>query len=220
MDTQHKTIAIPLGNTGAGAIAISLGNTCAPAVARAKHLGQSKKTNYKSCPFDLMLSNVAGVIDCLNTDFKSFCLPEHLRIQDLGKENNEDRFIIRHIKYNWIFNHESFNRGEGYLYKREDWENGPNTYINNNFEKLISRYNERIKNFKYYCESDYYVYFLLNFAFHMDPPGDKFSRELIDNLNIAIKNRFPKLQFEVVTSSGLTNADAVQDFTKYFEKNK
>ena len=172
-------------------IAISLGNKCSSAGFRKKELGFTKKTGYKTCPFDLMISNLNGIIDCLNTDFKYFCDPKFLKVKDLGTENGEDRFAIHHTKYKFVFNHESFNIGEAYLYARENWENGVYTFVNNNFEKLVERYTKRIDNFKYYCESDYYVTFILQFLF------DKYSDELMERLHDAIKNRFPKLKYEI-----------------------
>lgn len=172
--------------------AISLGNKCESAnYGVRKGLRPSKQGGYKTCPFDLMLTNIDGIIDCLNTDFKYFCDPKFLKVQDLGTENGEGRFLIRHTKYNWIFNHESFNTGEAYLYVRENWENGVYTFVNNNFEKLIERYAKRIDNFKYYCESDYYVTFILQFLV------DEYSDELLERLQDAIKNRFPKLEYEI-----------------------
>jgi len=172
--------------------AISLGNGCPSAMFRKHKLGFTKETGYKTCPFDLMISNLNGIIDCLNTDFKYFCDPKFLKVKDKGTENGEDRFVIRHTKYNWLFNHESFDIGEHYLYKRENWENGVYTFVNNNFEKLVERYTKRIDSFKYYCESDYYVTFILQFLV------DKYSDETINQLHDAIKNRFPKLEYEII----------------------
>ena len=172
-------------------IAISLGNVCPSAEFRAKELGFTKKTGYKTCPFDLMVSNLNGIIDCLNTDFKYFFDPKFLERKDLGIENGEERFMIRNTKYKFGFNHESFNIGEAYLYERENWENGVYTFVNNNFEKLVERYTKRIDNFKYYCESDYYVTFILQFVV------DKYSAETMNRLHDAIKNRFPKLKYEI-----------------------
>jgi len=172
--------------------AISLGNVCTSAVYGLREgLRPSKKGGYKTCPFDLMCTNIDGIIDCLNTDFKYFCDPKFLKVKDLGTENGEDRFMIRHTKYKWKFNHESFAPGEAYLYARENWENGVYTFVNNNFEKLVERYTKRIDNFKYYCESDYYVTFILQLC------REEYSDGLMERLHDAIKTRFSKLEYEI-----------------------
>jgi hypothetical protein len=155
-----------------------------------------------------MVSSVSGIIDCLNTDFKYFCKPALLEAESKGKENEQDRFLIRHTKYNWQFNHESFNIGEARLYDREKWEDGPTTFVNNNFEKLVERYTKRIDNFKYYCESGYYVTFILQLP---NRPGGYQGttvpylknmnadevKDCVDQLNTAIRNRFSELKFEI-----------------------
>ena len=48
-------------------IGISLGWDCQPAIIGLKKgLRPSKEDGYKSCPFDMMLSNYPGLIECLN----------------------------------------------------------------------------------------------------------------------------------------------------------
>ena len=52
-------------------IAISLGNVCASAqYGLKKDLRPSRKDGYKTCPFDLMVTNVDGIIDCIKTSLK------------------------------------------------------------------------------------------------------------------------------------------------------
>ena len=174
-------------------IAISLGNVCTSAqYGLKKDLRPPKKDGYKTCPFDLMTSNVGGVIDCIKPDFKYFCDPSLLKIKELGHEDGEDRFMINHKKYNGFgFNHEAFNTGERYLYKREDWPGGAYHFVNDNFKYLVERYEKRASNFRFYCESDYYVTFILQFY------NDEYSDELMNRLHDAIKNRFPKLEYEI-----------------------
>jgi hypothetical protein len=54
-------------------VGISLGANCG-AAARGKFFGvrASKEQGYKTCPFDLILSNYPGLLKCLREDFKNF----------------------------------------------------------------------------------------------------------------------------------------------------
>lgn len=174
-------------------IGISLGSRCPTAQYGVKNgLRPPKKDGYKTCPFDIMVTNADGVIDCIKTDFKYFCDPSLLKIKELDQEDGEDRFMINHKKYNGFgFNHESFNTGEKYLYKREAWPGGVYHFVNDNFKYFIERYEKRVSNFRFYCESDYYVTFILQFY------NDEYSDELMERLHDAIKNRYPNLEYEI-----------------------
>ena len=82
-------------------IGISLGNICESAVyGTLNGLRPLKKDGYNTCPFDLCISNIEGIIECLNYDFKDFCNPDFLEHDSIAK-------LIRHKKYNFSFNHEA-----------------------------------------------------------------------------------------------------------------
>lgn len=173
--------------------AISIGNRCASATYRSNHFNLTKDQGYKTCPFDLMFSTLTGVIDCLNTDFEFFCDPKFLQVNQLGIEDGHERFLIEHRLYNnWQFNHESVEPGEYGIQLSQHWDEGPYHFVNNNFKKFIERYERRIENFKYYCESGYYVNFIL-FFYH-----DQHSKEVISELNHSIKTRFPSLDYKII----------------------
>lgn len=173
--------------------AISIGNRCASAQYRTDHFNLTKALGYKTCPFDLMFSTLSGVIDCLNTDFKFFCDPKLLQVNHLGMEDNHERFLIEHKLYkNWQFNHESVEPGKYGPELSQHWDEGPYTFVHNNFEKFIERYERRIANFKYYCESGYYVDFIL-FFYH-----EQYSKGTINELNCSIQKRFPFLDYKII----------------------
>jgi len=163
-------------------ISISLGNVCASAMYGLHNgLRPSKKDGYKTCPFDLMVTNVDGIIDCIKTDFKYFCDPNFLKIR-------QENHMILHEKYKFFFNHESPYHAN--LHIKQNWPT-PFHYVDDNFKYFIERYEKRVSNFRFYCESDYYVIFILQFYY------DEYSDKLMKRLHDAIKNRFPILEYEI-----------------------
>lgn len=137
-----------------------------------------------------MMSNVNGVIDCIDNNFKYFHAPEFLKVRTNGRY--KDRFCITNTKYNFFFNHESFIRGQRELYDRERWKYGPKTFVRDNFKEFVKRYTQRVENFRYYCESsDYHVNFVIQFS------REKYSDELMNKLKTTIKNKYPKLDHEI-----------------------
>jgi hypothetical protein len=66
-------------------IGISLGNVCYSAVWATKNkIRKLKKDGYKTCPFDLMVSNYDGIVNCIKDDFKHFCDPKYLTVNNNG----------------------------------------------------------------------------------------------------------------------------------------
>lgn len=52
-------------------IGISLGWNCSPAIAGVSNgIRLSKSNGYLTCPFDEMVSNLPGIIECISDDFK------------------------------------------------------------------------------------------------------------------------------------------------------
>ncbi len=143
-------------------VGISLGWNCYPATHGVESgLRKQKKDGYKTCPFDEMITNYDGIVQCIEEDFTDFYNPEYLEIKVIPSESKylTDDFIIYNKKYKFLFNHES--PGHARLWIRQQWEGGINHYIANNFEKFRERYARRIQNFRDYLNSGEQVIFLI-----------------------------------------------------------
>jgi hypothetical protein len=128
-------------------IAISLGFNCDSATYGIKNgLRRSKKDGYNTCPFDKMLTNYEGVIKCIEDDFQYFCDDTYLKLEYLVEHPTD--LEIRNTKYNFLFNHES--PGHANLYLTENWPEGINHFVNNQFKNFKIRYQKRINNFRNY----------------------------------------------------------------------
>jgi len=144
-------------------IGISLGWNCSSASNGVNtKLRKSKSEGYKTCPFDIMNSNYSGIIQCLNEDFKYFTDLNYLKlvIFPSTEKFHEGDTIIMNTRYGFLFNHES--PGHADLYKKENWPEGKDHYINNDFKHFIERYNRRIQNFRNYIHSGESIIFLIN----------------------------------------------------------
>ena len=148
-------------------IGISIGWNCHSAV-WGVHNGvrHSKLNGYETCPFDEMITNYHGMIKCIQDDFKYLYDPNVLELVRIPIEskwlntNGDGDIIIRNNKYNFIFNHES--PGHANLYKTQNWKGGITHYIDNNYAKLIERYERRTHNFKnYLADSNNKISFIL-----------------------------------------------------------
>lgn len=175
--------------------AISLGWNCYSAsMGVSIGLRKTKAMGYRTCPFDEMNTNYAGIVQCLREDFKHFCDPNYLAIHTFPSTckyyPNED--IIVNTRYGFIFNHES--PGHADLYKTQAWPGGKTHYIDNNYEKFIERYSRRIQNFRNYLQSGDVLQFLITY-----PTDEMF--ELRTTLNALCMNTITRF--------------AIQDQTKY-----
>lgn len=166
--------------------AISLGNLCAPARYGVVHgLRTTKENGYKTCPFDLMISNIDGMLDCISTNFVQFLNVRHLETR--WKRNNT-RFRIVHKYYNFIFNHESFDPLPEPHYLSENWPLGPEHFIKDNYARWFHRYKQRVENFRHYCTTADHITFI------------------VMNNNISVESRiervissvYPELDFDVL----------------------
>jgi hypothetical protein len=189
-------------------IGISLGWRCEAAQIAVKNgIRTSKSDGYKTCPFDLMVSNYWGVLECIKDDFKYFCDPKYLELvkgpqvnYHLGGQDDNELWIYN-TYYNFGFNHES--PGHGNLYKDENWEFGINHFVENNFERFIERYNNRINNFRnYLTTSDKINFILLRY--------NSIPYELCE----VISNKYKNLNFEIYNSINIS------DWTISVTKNK
>jgi len=163
-------------------IGISLGNICHSSEWGVQNNIRNRRAQgYNTCPFDLMVSNYHGIIECIKNDFKDFCNPEYLLL------TND---ILFNTKYNFGFNHET--PGHANLYLHENWPEGENHFINNNFHHFIERYNKRINSFRNYLKDPKnYIIFIIEFYYDKNPNND--CQELRDVLKI----KYPDLKYEI-----------------------
>ena len=146
------TIGISLGwNCGASSEGIALG------------IRKKKMEGYKTCPFDIMNSNIPGIIKCLEEDFSHFLDSDCLKLVDIPiteKYHTGDTLIIN-TRYGFIFNHES--PGHANLYITEKWGGGKEHFVKDDFLEFKKRYSLRIENFKGYMKSGNNITFLMNY---------------------------------------------------------
>ena len=162
---------------------ISIGWNCESAI-RGVQLGirKNKQNGYKTCPFDLMVSNYNGLVKCIREDFKYFCDPQHLRIKN-GRLFNS--------YYNFHFNHESPSNIN--LYQKEKWKEGLQHYTANNFKNFIIRYDNRINSFRNYLKNkNNYITFIIQFIYSKEPNND------LQKLKDALKINYPKLNYRII----------------------
>jgi len=163
-------------------IGVSLGNVCHSADWGVQNNIRKKRSEgYNTCPFDLMVSNYRGIIECIYDDFLYFCDTNYLQLTDNG---------IRHTKYNFEFNHES--PGPVEIYLQENWPEGKNHFINNNYHYFIQRYNKRISAFRNYLnDPNNYIIFIIQFYYDNNPKND------FEELRQALKYKYPNLKYEI-----------------------
>ena len=166
-------------------IGISLGWNCATSMFAVDHgIRKRKGDGYNTCPFDIMVSNYRGVVDCLNDNFSDFCNENFLELRVINKQP-----IIYNTKYNFIFNHE----GLGYedLYITEKWEEGIDHFIVDNYRNFKKRYSKRIENFKNYLSQPN------NFITFVMMTWDKTEEDIAD-LKLALQKHYPQLNYYVL----------------------
>lgn len=171
-------------------VAISLGWNCNVAQhAVASGVRATKRDGYATCPFDLMVSNYPGVVQCIRDDFACFCDPAHLTMWQVPPDAkyNGGESLIFNTKYRFIYNHES--PGHANLFHRESWQLGRDHFVQSGFEKFIERYAQRIANFRAYLNSGSEVQFVLHRCKGCD------NSELED----AIRTAYPTLRFKITT---------------------
>ena len=67
---------------------ISLGWRCKSA-GHAVDIGirKRKEDGYKTCPFDMMISNYEGLVQCIRDDFKYFCDTQYLELRTTKEDS-------------------------------------------------------------------------------------------------------------------------------------
>ena len=172
---------------------ISLGWNCDSAIYGVVHgLRKTKNNGYKTCPFDEMITNYEGIINCFEDDFRYLCDSEYLELIKIPNEskwlntNGDGDIVIYNKKYNFIFNHES--PGHANLYITQNWLKGINHYIEDNYKEFINRYNKRIQNIKELLNSNNNITFILS-----KPHNNDTSK--LENI---IKDKYPQLNFQII----------------------
>jgi hypothetical protein len=181
---------------------ISLGWNCHSAsIGIRTGLRKTKAKGYKTCPFDTMVTNYKGIIECIKDDFEFLCDIKYLNLIKIPKEskwlntNGDGDVMIYNTKYNFIFNHEA--PGHANLYVTHKWPKGINHYIMNDYEEFIIRYKRRIQNIKELLNSENDITFILT------RPNTKLCD--INELSEVIINKYPSLNFNF----------KILDFDKY-----
>ena len=160
-------------------IGISLGWNCHSAMWGVNNnIRKHKSEGYNTCPFDVMVTNYKGIVECLNDNFKYFYDENYL---ELVKEPKLDEYSIYNTKYNFCFNHES--PGHADLYISENWSGGINHFTNENFKNFKVRYSKRVDNFRsYLSDPNNYITFIIT-------SWEKTSDDISD-LKLAIEKHF------------------------------
>ncbi len=188
---------------------ISLGWNCNSATQGVNNgLRRKKADGYMTCPFDKIISNYKGIIQCIKDDFISFLDTDYLEVKNIvpysgGASEN----FIYNKKYKFVFNHES--PGHANLYITENWEKGINHFVMNNFEEFINRYRARIQNFKNLINSDKHINFLIT--------RPKTKKEDLYELTDVLKNKYPNLSFDYIIFEKNYNNTANLDEYEYFK---
>ena len=178
-------------------IGISLGWNCNSAIHGVEiGIRKTKLKGYLTCPFDEMVSNFDGIIKCIENDFEDFYNSKYLELINIPKELvniiglehlNKDEIFIRNNKYNFLFNHES--PGHANLYITQNWKEGINHYINNDYTNFKERYKNRINNFKNYLNNpNNYIIFIIH--------RYNTNNNNIQDLHNVLKIKYPYLKYE------------------------
>ena len=177
-------------------IGISLGWNCASAVWGVNnHIRKSKNEGYTTCPFDEMMSNYRGMIQCIEDDFQYFTDTQYLELfpvadgLDYVDYNDYCNEIIINTKYNFVFNHES--PGHPFLPTTQNWKNGKYHYSDNEFKYFIERYQRRILNFRRYLQDpNNTITFILSRYKTTDAD--------IADLHAVLKRKYPTLEYKII----------------------
>jgi hypothetical protein len=171
-------------------VGISLGWNCNGTVhGVVTGIRSSKNNGYLTCPFDEMVSNLSGIVKCIEDDFKFFCDTNYLKFKEVKSVYDETKYenLIQNTYYKFLYNHES--PGHANLHVTQKWKGGINHYIDNKYYYFIERYERRIQNFKNYLnDSNNYITFILH--------GYDKNCESITKLDNVIKNKYPNLKYE------------------------
>jgi hypothetical protein len=168
-------------------IGISFGWNCSSAV-WAVHAGlrDTRSSGYRTCPFDEMLTNYAGVVECIRSDFEGFVDPANLVLRQIPTTSPycTGDTLVYNTRYRFLFNHES--PGHADLYLHQAWPGGKEHYIANNWHAFRERYSRRIENFRTYMRSGVPITCIITYPF---PPTE---------LEHALRTAYPTTQFKII----------------------
>ena len=178
---------------------ISLGWNCGSACYGVDNgIRSTKQNGYKTCPFDEMLTNYNGIVECIKDGFDDIYNTEYLDLLHINKDskllntNGTGDVVIYHKKYKFIFNHES--PGHADLYIQQQWVGGVNHYVDNNFRLLKERYNRRVNAFREYIQQGLTegteIIFIV-FRINKDI-------QILDNM---LKEKYPTLNYGIVVKN-------------------
>lgn len=170
----------------ASRIGISLGWNCHSATYGVNSGMRARKNGgYNTCPFDKMISNFDGIVECIKDDFAHFADDEYLSI---NATNPADPCIMN-LKYRFAFNHES--PGHADLYKTEQWPEGINHFICDKYKNFKIRYQKRINNFRnYLSDPNNHIKFIVT-------SWDKTAEDM-KPLRDALAISYPNLSYEIL----------------------
>jgi len=192
-----------------GNITISLGFSCESAI-KSINLGirTTKDKGYLTCPFDLCLTNYAGIILCIQENFKHFCDTSYLSVIpasfSAGTIIKSER-LIYNTRYNFIFNHESPDHVS--IWSKEAWSGGKTHFIDNNFAFFIKRYKQRVSNFLRYLQTGEITFIIGN-----NEPN-------LDELNKIIQIMYPKLVFNFLHYRPFLSTELYDAYHKLMRRN-
>ena len=174
-------------------IGISMGWNCGPAqIGVDKKIRGTKSEGYETCPFDEMITNLPGIIECIRDDFKDFMNEEHLSLirspENVGGIVKGET-LVYNTKYNFIFNHES--PGHANLFVTQSWSGGINHYVDNNYSLLKERYNRRVDSFRKYikqAQEGHEINFILS----------RFNKN-VDGFHKVLIEKYPNLKYEILS---------------------
>ena len=168
-------------------VGISLGWNCHSAAVCVNHgLRKRKEDGYKTCVFDTIISNFDGVVECIKDDFEFFTDEKYLILDHEFDKPNDP--CIFNTKYKFGFNHESpYHAG---IYERQQWPDGREHFMIDNYRNFKERFNRRIQNFRDYLnDPNNHIIFILT-------TWNKTEQEL-KPLHDALKFRYPNLSYEI-----------------------
>ncbi len=105
-----------------------------------------------------------------------------------------EELVIVNSKYNFCYNHESPKHAN--LHIKENWPNGENHFIENDFFEFKKRYSLRIENFRNYInDTNNKILFGIT---KKDPQNNCYIGESLKELHEIIKLKYPHLNYEII----------------------
>lgn len=166
----------------------------------------TRANGYLTCPFDEMLTNYAGIVECIRNDFEGFTDPANLMLKHIPSDAPycAGDSLVYNQKYKFLFNHES--PGHANLYIDQNWAGGKDHYIRDNWKEFRERYDRRIENFRSYMKSGVFITFILTYPFE--------PTELYE----AIRQRYPSTKF-TIKRLDVRDMDHYREHMKLMETN-